>query len=159
MPCMLPGENFTNLAGDHVCESEGFRNGPCEDCEDLIESEGLCGHGNYPDSCGYSSDVIRVEWRQDGGDWQVADDPQNNPAIWSTAGGLHETRKVAYDNLLPTLTEICGELEGEVLNECFEMLEIDSPVELVPERAGAAIVFGGTHVSGGEIDIRVIRGE
>ena len=44
---------FFDLDGHHVCteSAESFRKGYCADCQDVIDLEGLCAHGTYPDGC------------------------------------------------------------------------------------------------------------
>lgn len=48
---------FFELDGYHICDDvESFRRGYCEDCAEVIDLEGLCVHGSYPDVCGACDD-------------------------------------------------------------------------------------------------------
>ena len=109
--CELPADSFFRLAGNHVCEdgAESFRVGYCADCADVIESEGLCGHGSYQDSCGYADAVIVVEWQTVGDSEWI---PEEEPIEDESGAGLYELRKMR-DRVGAILADIFADCIGE----------------------------------------------
>jgi hypothetical protein len=76
----MTGHGFFDLDGHHVCEDgqESFRKGYCSDCADILEQEGLCVHGSYPDGCGGCEDEaahlaqqLDVTWIEVGASWRA----------------------------------------------------------------------------------------
>jgi hypothetical protein len=104
--CELPADSFFRLPGDHCCGEDGLRTSYCEACDSTIESEGLCGHGAYPDQCGHADSVLLVEWAHlHDSDWT----PEGEPIDDDSAAGLHELRN---------LRNLVAERIGEVFADC-----------------------------------------
>lgn len=130
--CELPADVFFHLAGNHVCEDDGFRVGVCADCSDVIESEGLCGHGSYPDSCGCADSVLVVEWQHLGDSEWIA---ESEPIEDGSHANLHERRKT-----IGRIAEDIGNIYADCIGESGGPYAIDED-DVLPEHSPGSVVI------------------
>ena len=149
--CELPADDFFRLAGSHIC-GEGFRSGLCAECDAVIESEGLCGHGSYPDNCGAADTVCVVEWRHAGDAEWIA---EGEPFQSGWGGG----RGSAREQLWSRFDELTADADGFGEDDWHDELPNVHSLEYWARGEGEPVIrFAFRHATGPTVEVRLRRG-